>query len=150
MANETLHVKIAFETRVKSQLGAETAIDYDGSDFDTAAVTEWIRPRLLGYSPIGESGVQVGTRRELWTFSVDVFAKVGLAGETTHRVWELVDLLRAAFDRHNLSVLDYSDDELEEAVIYLNRGEVTPVLTVKEGRHQTMQVNITWQGVLWT
>lgn len=135
---------------MSAQMAASTDIDWDGADFDTSAVTEWIRPRLLGYSPVGGSGSQVGIRRELWTFSCDVFAKVGLAGETTDRVWQLIDLLRAAFDRITGSVLDYSDDQAQEAVIYLNRGEVSPVLTVKEGRHQTMQVNITWQGVLWT
>jgi hypothetical protein len=138
---------MSFEDRCADQL--DTAIHYAGVDFDTTAHTEWIRPRDLGYSPIGESGVQPGVRRELWTFSFDIFVRTGLAGETTHRIHELVDEVKAAFDRIDLSVLDWTGDQTQEALIYFNRGEVTPVLDTKQGQYVLQQRNVTYQGVLW-
>ena len=149
MANETKHVKMSFEDRCADQLAGATTLHYAGVDFDTTSVTEWIRPRVLGFSPIGESGVQVGVRRELWTFSFDVFVRVGLAGETTHRAYELADAVRTAFDRIDLSVLDWTGDQTQEALIYFNRGDLTPVLETKEGRHTLQQLNVSYTGVLW-
>ena len=149
MANETKHVKESFERRVKDQMADETDIDYAGTKFDTGNHSEWIRPRVLGYSPVGESGTQEGVRRELWTFSVDIFVKVGLAGETTHRAYEIADLLRAAFDRHNLVIYDWADDEQQEALCYLNRADLTPVPETNHGQYVLQQLNLTWEGVLW-
>jgi hypothetical protein len=149
VANETKHVKLSFEDRCRTLLEPETTVHYEGVDFDTTAVTEWIRPRDFGYSPIGESGVQPGVRRELWTFSFDVFVKVGLTGETTHRARELVDLIKASFDRINLSVLDWTGDHAQEALIYFNRGTFSPVLQNKIDRYVLEQVNVTYEGVLW-
>jgi hypothetical protein len=150
VANETKHVKESFERRVKDQMASVTDIDYAGSKFDSANHSEWIRPRVLGYSPVLESGTQAGIRREAWTFSIDVFAKVGLAGETTHRAYELADLLKAAFDRHDLVIYDWADDEQQEALCYLGRADVTPVPETQHGQYVLQQLNLTWEGVLWT
>jgi hypothetical protein len=149
VGNETKHVQISFEERCRTELSSATTIHYAGLDFDTTAVTEWIRPRVLGYSPIGESGTQVGTRRELWTFSFDVFVRVGLAGETTFRALELVDLIKASFDRINLSVLDWTDDQQQEALIYFGFGDVAPIDESKQGQYVLQQYNVTYTGVLW-
>ena len=149
MANETKHVKESFERYIKTQMAGETDVDYAGTDFNTSSVSEWIRPRVLGYTPILESGTQTGIRREAWTFSVDVFVKVGLAGETTHRAYELVDLLKAAFDRIALSVQDWAGDEEEEALCYFGRADVTPVDETKQGQFVLQQLNCTWEGTLW-
>jgi hypothetical protein len=104
---------------------------------------------VRGYDPIGESGVQVGVRRERWLFEFDVFVRTGLAGESTHRVYELVDEVKAAFDRINLSVLDWTGDQEQEALIYFNRGDVSPVLDSKQGQYVLQQVNVLYEGVLW-
>ena len=149
MANETKHVKESFERRVKSQMSAETDIDYAGTKFNTGDYSEWIRPRVLGYTPVAESGTQVGIRREAWTFSIDVFVKVGLSGETTLRAYELIDLLKSAFDRHYLVVQDWADDEAQEALCYFSRADVTPVPETNHGQYVLQQINATWEGTLW-
>ena len=149
MANETKHVHESFERRIKEQMAGVTDVDYAGRKFNTGNYTEWIRPRVLGYTPISESGTQVGIRREAWTFSIDVFVKVGLAGETTHRAYEIADLLKAAFDRHNLIVRDWANDELQEALCYFSRADVTPVPESNHGQYVLQQLNLTWEGTLW-
>ena len=149
MANETRHVKQAFDNRMNDQLAGSTAIDYEATDFNTDAVTEWIRPRVFGYTPIAESGTQVGIRREAWTFSIDVFTRVGSGGETAYRSAELVDLIKAAFDRITLSVLNYSGDQAEEAQCYFGRAHVTPVATTKQGKYWLEQMNVTYEATLW-
>jgi len=148
VANETKHVKRAFDQRVNDELGGDVAIDYEATDFDSS-VTEWIRPRTLGYTPIAESGTQVGIRREAWTFSIDVFTRVSARAETTYRADELVDLIKAAFDRITLSVLDYSGDQAEEAQCYFGRAFVTPVDTSYTGEHWLRHLNVTFEAVLW-
>ena len=149
MANETKHVKESFERYIKTQMSGETDIDYAGKPFNTGDYSEWIRPRWLGYTPILESGTQNGVRREAHTFSVDVFVKVGLAGESTHRAYEIVDLLKAAFDRIALSVQDWADDEQQEALCYFGRADVTPVEESNHGQYVLQQLNATWEGALW-
>jgi hypothetical protein len=151
VANETKYVKVAFEQRVDDQLGPDVALQWDGVDFDESAVTEWVRVNAPGYSPIAESGTQQGVRRELWTFSFSVFTRTGgdSGGQTTHRANEIVDLIKAAFDRHTLSVLNYDDVEQEVAQVYFNRAEVTPLGTMKQGEYWLKGHDVTYEGVLW-
>ena len=149
MANESKHLKISIEDAVSDALASTTNIDFEDTDFDTESVTEWVRPRFLGYSSIGQSGVQVGTRREAVTLSLDIFARVGSGGETSHRVYELADLARAAFDRVTTTVVNWSGAQDAEAYVYWDLGQLTPVGTSRQGDKWLQQVNVTWEGTLW-
>lgn len=138
MANETKNVKISFEERVRTQLesGQSLTIDWEGTLDDPAHVaegadakTEFVRVRSLGFTP---SPTRNGDRRELWTFQFDInvlvgFDRSGTPVNTTHRKWEMFDLIEAAFGQHDLAVLDYASDQSELFRLRFGEGALAPV-----------------------
>lgn len=125
MADDTKNVKLSFEERVTTQLKPTYTIHWQGLDFDSATVTAWIEPRLLGRSA---QPSRLSERVEAWTFQCNVYAKTGPGGETTHRVWELADAVIDAFDQATFAVKDWADAALP-TLFYLrcSEGDVVPV-----------------------
>lgn len=121
MANESLNVKRNFEAEVESALetGQTLTVDWQGVHFDPAAVvdgdpavTAYITPRSLGYTA---SPTRKNTRRELWTFQFTINVLVGFdqyksAINTTHRIWEIIDLIETVFGQLDLAVIDLEGD----------------------------------------
>lgn len=110
MADDTLNVKKSFEARVAAQLEIATSIDWQDTDFDAEVANEWIEPRLLGHTP---SPARRGERFERWTAQFNCYARTGfdefkVQKNPTHRLWELVDLVIAAFRQHDLAILDHA------------------------------------------
>lgn len=154
MANETLNVKKSFENRVAAQLEISTSIDWQGTDFDAQAVTEWIEPRLLGQTP---SAMRRGERFELWAAQFNCYARTGFdefgaQRETTHRVWELADLVLAEFGQHDLAVLDHATGGTPEIFrLRFDEGSVNPVPAsgvVDEALADVQQLNVSFSPVL--
>ena len=150
MADETKDVKISFEKRVNAQPGT-FAIDWQGTGFDTDTVTEWIEPRLLGYS--GASS-RKSARTEFCTAQFNLYVRVSEGSKTTHDVWELIDAVLAAFDQFDMEVKNWGAGG-GSTVGYL-RFEEAAVVPVPGGGGRTpesgnlQQFNVTIPGVLIT
>ena len=154
MANEMLNVKKSFEIRVAAQLEISTSIDWQGTVFNAQAVTEWVEPRLLGET---STAMRKGERFELWTAQFNCYARTGFdefgaQRETTHRVWELADLVLTAFGQHDLAVLDHADGETPEIFrLRFDEGSVTPVPAsgvVDEALANLQQLNVSFNPTL--
>lgn len=147
MADETKNAKIQIEDRFNSQLGPTTTLQFDQTDFDTTGITEWIRLINLGYAP-QETPQQ--TRRENWLVEFGCFAKTGPGGENTHRIWELADAVRAAFDDLVLSVVDWTQGPTGPQVATLifaipTVDRIPPRPELKEAQHLV----VTYRPILW-
>ena len=159
MAYNTANVKTSIEVYFDEQLSGSSSIDIAGTEFDTSAVTEWFEPRILGFSSVPS---RKNDRTEFWTFSVNCFAKTPT--ETTHRVWELVDLVLVQFAQKDLAVLNYDGDALTTLFyIRFDEGDVnvvpnevrTPAGSRDAGKQvnaelRLQQVNVTFTAALIT
>ena len=152
MAFSTANVKTSIEVYTDTQLSGATSIDISGTEFDTSAVTEWIEPRILGFSSVPS---RKSDRTEFWTFSVNCFAKTPT--ETTHRAWELVDLVLVEFSQKDLAILNYDGDALSTLFyIRFDEGDVNQV-DIRQAQGQPIgaqlrlqQVNVTFTAALIT
>lgn len=152
MADESKNVKISIEDRINTEfstLVTEEKVDWPGKDFDSDAVTEWIQPDVLGYS---SRPTRLSERFELWTLSINCYTVTGPGGETTVRIWELVDLILAAFDQVSLAIKDWTQVPPEPTLFYLrfSEGTVTPIEPPKEAGKFVQQLNVSFEGVLIT
>ena len=148
MADETKNVKISIEDRINTQLGSLT-IDWPGTEFDSDGVTEWIAPQAPDFNA---SPSRLSDRFELWTLSVNCFARTGPSGETTHRVHELVDLVLGAFDKLDLAIKDWADTPATPTLFFLRFGpaDVTALTPPGEAGKFTQQMNVSIDGHLIT
>ena len=146
MADEFKNVRISILKHFEDNLSFNT--DFDGVDFDTDAVTEWMRPRLLG----GASAAARRTERnEIWTLQVDCFAKVGedSAGsqqENIHRAWELADEVVGVFSQADVPVKDWAG--VGDPIIAYMRFEEADVIRGPEPKTHTSHVVVTLTGAL--
>jgi hypothetical protein len=145
MADETKNVNISVEDRFNTELGS-IAIDWPGADLDTDPLVEWLAPDLLGFSSSPSRKVQ---RTELYTLSVNCFHQAG-EGRSTSRVWELVDLVRAAFDQHDLAVLDWAQADPKPTLFYLrfSEGTVERINPPPDAGRFLQQLNVTFDAFL--
>ena len=146
MSDETKDVKISIEDRINTQLAAIT-LDWPGLDIDLDGVTAWIAPDVFGYSA---RPTRTANRFEFWTVSFNCFSRTGPGGETTHKVWELVDLILAAFDQVTMAVKDWSAADPKPTLSYLRffEGDVTPITPPGEVGKFVQQLNVSFDGVL--
>jgi hypothetical protein len=142
VADETKNVEKSINDRVDSELGTLT-IHYPGTEFDSDGVTEWIRVEEPDYTP---RAVRSGERDEIWTVSFNCFARTGAAGETIYRVSELADLVLAAFNQHDLAVLNWAAGDPKPTLFYLrfDEGAVTVIEPPEDAGKFTMQRNVTF------
>lgn len=148
MADESKNVKVSIEDRINTDLGS-LAIDWPGTDFDSDGVTEWLQPDVLGYSP---RATRLSERFEFWTLSINCYARTGPGGETTHRIWELLDLILAAFDQVTMAVKDWAAADPKPTLSYLRFSEatVTPIDPPVQAGKFVQQLNVSFDGVLIT
>ena len=125
MANENLNIKRNFEARVASELetGQSLVVGWQGVHFDPAAVNagsakvnDYIKPRSLGFTPAAARRTK---RREEWTFQFMISVLVGFNEfsnqiNTTHRIWEISDLIEAVFGQFDLAIIDLAGDGFTE------------------------------------
>lgn len=149
MADETKNVKISVEDRINSQLLATSAIGWPGTSLDTSGLTEWIEPELLGYSA---RPTRTAERFELWTLQFNCFSRSGPSGETTHRIWELVDACIAAFDQVTMAVKNWAAADPKPTLFYLRFSEagVVPVDAATPEDQFLQQLNVTFEGAVIT
>lgn len=151
MANETKNVKISTERRVETQLEPDLTIHWPAIEFDADALTEWIQPRVTGMV----SGIAPkGERRESWILDVNCFHRISdQTQDSTHRIWEIVDLVIAAFAQVDMPVKDWADPALP-VLFYVrwNEGSVTnvPQPVSPKGDTITQQVNVSFTGTVIT
>lgn len=133
MANESRNVKQNFEARVATQLetGQSLTVGWQGIHFDPAAVNagsakidDFIKPRSLGYTAAAARRTK---RREEWTFQFTISVLVGFNEfnnqvNTTHRIWDIADLIEAVFGQFDLAIIDLAGDGVTELFI-LRFGE---------------------------
>lgn len=119
MADEMKNVELSILERIEDELESETTVHYQGTDFDTTTVTEWVQPRLLGQTP---RATRLAERFELWTLNVNCFAETGIDGKSTHRIWELADAVIAAFNQLNLAIKNWAAPA-KPTLFYLRFGE---------------------------
>lgn len=146
MADETKNVKISFENRVNVQLAGQN-IHWQGADFDPGAVTHWIEPRVLGCIPAPS---RLATRDERWQFNVNVYAKTGPGGQTTHKVWELADLLVTAFDQITFPLQNWAGIG-DPTIGYIRCSEVEVIpIPAQGGREPTelQQLTCSFSGLV--
>lgn len=152
MAFNTANVKTSIEVYADAQLSGDASLDIAGTEFDTSAVTDWFEPRILGLSSVPS---RKNDRTEFWTFSVNCFAKTPT--ETTHRVWELADLVLVAFGQKDLAILNY--DGVADTTLFFIRfdeGDVNwidaEVMDNKPiaAQLRLQQVNVTFTAALIT
>lgn len=146
MSDETKDVKISIEDRINSQLGSVT-LDWPGLDTDLDGVTSWIQPDVLGYST---RPTRSANRFEFWTVTFNVYTRTGPGGETTHKVWELVDLILAAFDQVTVAVKDWSAADPKPTLAYLRftEGDVIPITPPDEAGKFVQQLNVSFEALL--
>lgn len=151
MPDQTKNVAISIQDRFNTQLAAVSSINWQGVDFDSSAATEWLEPRLLGFA---SRVVRLTEREEVWTLSVNCYAKTGEGGETIYRVWELADQVLTAFAQITMAVLDWATSGNPViAQLRFNEGVVTPIPA--QGSRpvespELQQVNVTLEGMLIT
>jgi hypothetical protein len=146
MSDEAKDVKISIEDRINSQLGSVT-LDWAGTDIDLDGVTSWIQPDVLGYSA---RPTRLSNRFEFWTISFNCYARTGAGGETTHKVWELVDMILTAFDQVTMAIKDWSAGDPKPTVAYLRftEGNVTPITPPAEAGKYVQQLNVAFEALL--
>ena len=151
MANETKNVKMSIEDRVRDVIeGGGVAVHYDGTTFDSDALTEWVEPRIIG---VVTTPSRAGMRKEGWLLNVNCYVRRDdMAAEpTTHRVWELVDLVLSAFDQLDLAIVDWLDTQ-KPTLFYarFNEGSVNhiPQPVSPRGSKLLQQLNVSFEGML--
>ena len=145
MADEFKNIKISVEDRANTQLSGSTTLKFAGIELDTDDLTEWVEVDVLGESP---RATRAGERFEFWTVQANCYAVTGPGGETTHRVWEFADLMRAAFHQYTLAVKDWSQAAPEPTLFYLRFAEaqVTPIAPPAEAGKWLQQVNVSFEA----
>lgn len=143
MANESRNVKENFELRVETQLETlqSLAVAWQGLHFDPAAVNagsakinDYIKPRSLGFTAAPARRTK---RREEWTFQFTISVLVGFDEfdnqiNTTHRIWEIIDLIEAVFGQFDLPIIDLAGDLVTELFI-LRFDEGSPNMLPSSG-----------------
>ena len=148
MANEFKHVRISVLKHFEDNLATVSAVHWPGTDFDTDAVTEWFRPRLLGPVP---GSARRGERNEIWTLNVGCFAKVGedftgAQRENIHRHWEMADSVFGVFSQQDVPVKNWA--AVGDPIIAYLRFEEAGMNEVPSGKTKTEQVVLSVAGRL--
>ena len=146
MSDETKDVKISIEDRINTELAAIT-LHWPGLDIDLDGVTAWIAPDVLGYSAAPSRSSE---RFEIWTISFNCFTRTGPGGETTHKVWEMVDVIIGAFDQVTMAVKDWSAADPKPTLSYLrfSEAQVTPISAPEGAGKFVQQLNVSLDAVL--
>lgn|GEM_PF-4524643 len=132
MARETENVQISVLKHFNTQLAGTSSIHWPGMDFDSKAVTEWLRPRLFGPTP---QPSRKSERRESWILDTGCFAKTGetsagVQKENIHRTRELADAVIGAFGQQDINLQDWGAGG--DPVIGIMRFEEAEVTAVPE------------------
>lgn len=128
MADEYQNPSIQFNKQAFDQLTSTATVVYDGDPIDTSGLEKWFELSILG-TPVKPPRNGTSRGGEEWLFQVDCYAhaqRIDSSGAASvNTVWQMVDAVYAAFDRLDVSVLDWDTAGGGSAVGTLMFGQVT-------------------------
>lgn len=126
MADEARNIAVQVNQQAKSNLESTATVIYDGDEVDTEALEKWFEVLTLG-KPTNLPANGSFRAGEEWMVQIDCYAHAGrhdLGEGNVYTAWELADAVYAAFDRQEVSVLDWDTSGGGSAVGTLHFGRI--------------------------